>query len=208
MKPQTMAAAFVNCKIAHNNCVTNGNTDWEVRWLARLDALVQLIPSGSGIDRAPRTRSAVEIAADAIRFDVGFHHMNDVGMYDGWTEHTVLVRPAFDGITVRVSGRDRNGVKDYIAEVMEHAFTRHVTWDEPAQRWTVEADMPKPRWTRSETGRDLLRDGRFMASISRATERHGPALSPSESDALSRRIAELLTLHGDGMAALDASTEG
>lgn len=140
MRPQTMAAAFESCKTALDNCITSGNLEWQARWRLRLGKLVELIPSGSGIDKGPRGYAHVEVKPDAIRFDVGFHHMNDGGYYDGWTAHTIVIRPAFDGVSVQVSGRDRREVKDYIHEVMDHAFTRHVTWDEPGQRWEVEPD--------------------------------------------------------------------
>lgn len=137
MRPMTMAEAFVSCKMARDNCVTSGNTEWEVRWRARLDKLVDHVPTWSGM---PLRLSGIEIKQDAIRYEVSYHHMNQTGHYDGWTEHTVTVRPAFGGVVVRISNRDRNGVKDDIHEAVEYAFTRHVTWDEPAQRWIVESD--------------------------------------------------------------------
>jgi hypothetical protein len=133
----TTAEAFVSCKTARDNCVASGNTEWEVRWHDRLDKLVDYIPTWSGMTLR---LSGVEIKPDAIRYEVSYHHMNETGHYDGWTEHTVVVRPAFGGIDVRISGRDRNDVKELIHETVRHAFTRHVTWDEPHQRWIVESD--------------------------------------------------------------------
>jgi hypothetical protein len=138
-----MAAAFVSCKQALENCKKSGNDEWLQRWHDRLNGLVDLIPLGSGLDAGPRAHGSVEVDPDGIRFDVGFHHMNDVGHYDGWSSHTVTIRPAFDGLNVRISGRDRNQIKDHIHEVMEHAFTQNVTWDEPAQRWMIDDDPLK-----------------------------------------------------------------
>lgn len=140
MRPKTMAAEFVSCKTALENCIQSGNTEWEVRWHERLNRLVDLIPSGGGIDVGPRAHGSVEIKPDGIRFDISYHHMNDGGFYDGWTEHTITVRPAFDGIDVRVSGRDRNQIKSHLHETMLHAFMQRITWDEPAQRWIVSED--------------------------------------------------------------------
>jgi hypothetical protein len=51
--------------------------------------------------------------------------MND-GFYSGWTDHTVIVRPSFRGINVRISGRDRNGIKEYLAETYDYALTQEV----------------------------------------------------------------------------------
>lgn len=135
-----MAAAFVSCKTAFTNSLDNGNGEWVTRWRKRLTMLVELIPHGNGIDIGPRTCDDVSVEPSAIRFSVSFHHMNSDGFYVGWTEHDVTIRPAFDGVDVQISGRNRRDVKDHLHEVMEHAFTRHVTWDESAQRWTVESD--------------------------------------------------------------------
>ncbi len=137
---ETMAAAFLSCKTALDNCKRSGNEEWQTRWHERLNALVDLIPSGSGIDQGPRSEHGVEVKPDAIRFDVGYHHMNDVGYYVGWTEHTITIRPAFSGISVSVSGPNRNEVKDHLHETMEYAFTRHVEWSESDARWIVESD--------------------------------------------------------------------
>lgn len=139
-RPQTMAAALVSCETALKRSVESGNPEWVTRWQTRIAKLIELIPSGSGIDRGPRKRSDVEISSTAIRFEIGYHHMNEGGFYDGWTEHTITIRPAFEGVDVRVSGPNRNEVKDHLHEAMEYAFTRHVVWDELAQRWGVEPD--------------------------------------------------------------------
>lgn len=176
MRPQTMAAAFESCETALTNCHKSGNEEWAVRWKRRLHKLVELIPSGSGIDRAPRTRDDVEVSSSAIRFDVGYHHMDDVGHYDGWTDHTVTIRPAFDGVNVQVSGRDRRDVKDNIREVMWNAFTRHVTWDEPMQRWLVESDddryaaMERAYPRAEETTREHEREAYKSSDASGAAE--------------------------------------
>ena len=54
-------------------------------------------------------------------FRVDFHHMDDNGYYDGWTEHVVTVKPSlcFD-IEISVSGRNRNGIKEYILDTFHH----------------------------------------------------------------------------------------
>lgn len=139
-RPQTMAAAFANCSAALANSLGNGNGEWVTRWRKRIALLIELIPSGGGIDRRP---THVDVNAHRIKFEIGFHHMIDVGFYAGWTTHVITIRPTFDGVSVGVSGPNRRDVKDYLREVMEHAFTRHVTWDEPAQRWIVESDAER-----------------------------------------------------------------
>jgi hypothetical protein len=54
--------------------------------------------------------------------------MNDSGYYDGWTEHVVTVTPSFiGGFNIRVSGRNRNDIKGYIAESFHHILKMEVT---------------------------------------------------------------------------------
>ena len=57
--------------------------------------------------------------------------MNEHGFYAGWTKHMVTVRPSLAfGLDVRIGGRDRNAIKDYLAEVFLHALTRPLSREE------------------------------------------------------------------------------
>jgi len=50
--------------------------------------------------------------------------MGGNGMYSGWSQHKVIVTPSLIcGFDIRVTGRDRNQVKDYIAETFHHALS-------------------------------------------------------------------------------------
>lgn len=88
---------------------------------ARLKQLADQLPSGSGLDRGTKI-DLDRSRADRIVLIAPFHHMNEHGHYDGWTDHVIIVRPAFGGIQVDVRGRNRNGIKDYLAEVYHHAL--------------------------------------------------------------------------------------
>lgn len=110
---------------ARANCERTGNTEWYSRHTETIETLAQFLPSGSGFDAGTK----VDINAsgpDKIVMLTSFHHMNDGGVYDGWTEHTVTIRPAFDGYNMGVSGHDRNGIKDYIADAFDTALHRYV----------------------------------------------------------------------------------
>jgi hypothetical protein len=49
--------------------------------------------------------------------------MHDSGMYDGWTEHTIVLTPSFLGhFDMRISGHNRNEIKDYIADTFRIAL--------------------------------------------------------------------------------------
>jgi len=46
--------------------------------------------------------------------------MDGMGGYDGWTEHKITVRPSLQfGFNMKISGRDRNGAKEYLYQVYE-----------------------------------------------------------------------------------------
>ncbi len=121
-----------------DNCTESGNTEWLERSRAKLKQLARdFLPSGSGIDTGTFVR---EISDDKIVMECGFHHMTDNG-YDGWTEHRITARRGFYlGITIQVSGRDRNEVKDHLAEVYQYALSRTVEWSEEKQRFMEVSD--------------------------------------------------------------------
>ena len=89
----------------------------------QIKALEALLPSGAGIDSGIKIDS--ESHADQIVLRLSFHHLNDHGYYDGWTDHVVRITPAFDGVNLRVGGRDRNQVKEYLEETLYRAVTAH-----------------------------------------------------------------------------------
>lgn len=108
--------------IARSNCEKSGNTEWLQRHTDHIYSIVKdHAPSGAGIDNG--TKIDLEKSnGDKLVFATSFHHMNDNGMYDGWTEHWVTVRPSLAfGIEISISGRNRNGIKEYIHDVF-HTF--------------------------------------------------------------------------------------
>lgn len=107
------------------NCRAAGNNEWLDRHEATLDRLVDMLPSGSGIDSGT-TLDRDSCTATKLVLTLGFHHMNDGGMHDGWTEHAIIVTPSFDGINLRITGRDRNGIKNYLGELYHQVLTETV----------------------------------------------------------------------------------
>ena len=81
-----------------------------------ISKIMQGAPSGSGIDSG--TKLLISNRKKLV-FQADYHHMNDGGYYDGWTEHKITVTPAFSGFDLRISGRDRNQIKDYLYEVFD-----------------------------------------------------------------------------------------
>lgn len=112
---------------ARDNCIASNNKEWQARHEERLAALSNWLPSGSGLDNNPGLNLGASTAEKLVFTSCDFHHMNSYGSYDGWTSHTVTVRPAFNGLDIRISGRDRNEIKDVIHETFSIALSTLLT---------------------------------------------------------------------------------
>lgn len=125
---QRLAQAIATAVTAWNNCLDSGN-DWADVWSERLDNIErECLPSGSGFDSGT-TIERDKCNGQRLVLTTGFHHMNEHGYYDGWTQHTVTIRPSFvTGLDITISGRNRNDIKSYIAEMMHGALTAAYTW--------------------------------------------------------------------------------
>lgn len=126
----TVARDIASCVEAMYNCRRSGNEEWVRKHAFRITKLChEYMPSGSGFDSGTELDFG-KSHGDKLVFVTSFHHMTEHGYYDGWTEHTVTVRPAFSGLSLVVGGRDRNDIKDYIAETFHHALLRELTDEE------------------------------------------------------------------------------
>jgi hypothetical protein len=89
-------------------------------WAAKHRETIQSIlandmPSGSGFDRG--TTLDDSSTPERLVFNTSYHHMDANGIYDGWTDHQVIVTPSLQfRISLRVTGRNRNDIKEHIAE--------------------------------------------------------------------------------------------
>jgi hypothetical protein len=115
-------AAFISESIqARANCIKSKNLEWKVKHESHLRLMQkENLPSGAGIDNG----SKIDLDASTgskivILFD--YHHMTE-GMYDGWTHHKAIIRPAFEGLDVTITGPNRNDVKDYLHDVFYTAL--------------------------------------------------------------------------------------
>jgi hypothetical protein len=125
-KARYLYSAIASTIEARKRCEQTGNTEWFDRWTATLRYFEEnYLPSGSGIDNG----AAIDLDAShagKIVIHTAFHHMDDAGYYDEWTDHTITVTPSFDGINLRISERDRNQVKDSLHEIFEIALCQMV----------------------------------------------------------------------------------
>ena len=96
------------------NCEKSNNSEHKAIAESRLkDIEINHLPSGSGIDNGT-TICRESSTPDKIVLFTSYHHMNEGGYYDGWTEHKITVTPAFDGFHIKVGGKNRNEIKDYL----------------------------------------------------------------------------------------------
>lgn len=102
---------------ARANCERSGNAEWFERHTEKIERIMRsTAPSGSGFDSGTSLNFERSNASRLV-FTTAFHHMNEDGYYDGWTEHTVTAHADLaSGFTLSISGRDRNEIKDYIAD--------------------------------------------------------------------------------------------
>lgn len=119
----TVAARLAALVQARANCDRAGNAEWRRTHSESINAIeTDLLPHGSGID-AGCSVDLEKSDESRLVIDVPFHLMDPNGYYCGWRDYRVIVRPAFDGISIRVTGRDYNGLKDCLAELFHHALT-------------------------------------------------------------------------------------
>lgn len=138
---------------ARANCLTKQMFTPLEKHTDMIESLVKNhMPSGSGFDCG--TKLDLDAShAEKLVFTTEFHHMNDGGYYDGWTEHTITVTPSLsDGFRLRISGRNCNEIKDLIHEQFRHALQTDVEWD-IVQTWPTAKDVSiKSRWISDENG--------------------------------------------------------
>jgi hypothetical protein len=93
----------------------------------RVESMVRdYLPSGAGFDSGCYVEIE-ESRRDKIVIRCDFHHMAESGMYSGWTTHRAIVTPDLaDGFALRITGKDRNGIKEYIADVMDSALNMEI----------------------------------------------------------------------------------
>ncbi len=92
----------------------------------RVKEIMQDAPSGSGFDSG--TQLDDKSTPKKLIFDTSYHHMNEAGFYIGWTDHSVIITPGFRGVDVCVTGKNYNGIKDYIGDVFCNWMHNDYQW--------------------------------------------------------------------------------
>jgi hypothetical protein len=88
---------------------------------AQIKGMLQLLPFGSGIDKGIKF-DWDNSKPNKLVFNFSFHHMKD-GYYNGWTDHKLILTPSFTvGYDMRISGKDKNDIKDHLHDVFSTVF--------------------------------------------------------------------------------------
>lgn len=117
--PHIAYKTIAGCLSAMTRC----NAEWQGRHADTIETICKdYLPGGSGFDAGTKLDMDAS-KPDKLVFLTSFHHMDEAGGYDGWTEHRVTVRPSLiHDFVLTISGRDRNDIKDYIAECFSVAL--------------------------------------------------------------------------------------
>lgn len=126
----SLLTAMENCqkRIDHPFSDDDKNTAhlWFTEHRKTIERLVsEHMPSGSGFDNGTYFDDD-NSTPERLIFRTSFHHMNDTGMYDGWTDHKVIVTPSFTGFNIRITGINRNDIKDHIYEMFTNALETEI----------------------------------------------------------------------------------
>lgn len=102
----------------------NSSPELQEMWSERLSKIERnILPAGSGFDNGTAL-DYLRSTPEKLVFTTAFHHMNDHGFYDGWSTHDVIVKPSLIfRLDIKVTGRNRNGIKEYIAEMFHSSLT-------------------------------------------------------------------------------------
>jgi hypothetical protein len=108
------------------NCQKSNNPEWKGKHTETIETIMQNSPSGSGFDNGT-SLDFFKSTPEKLVFNTAFHHMDENGFYDGWSHHDVIITPSLaSGFNLRVTGRDRNEIKDYIAEIMDSFLNEEI----------------------------------------------------------------------------------
>lgn len=105
---------MIETKEAMERCKETGNEEWREKHGGRLQELTDKLPYGSGIDCGTKIE---ELTSKKCVFTFGFHHMDESGYYDGWTQHKLTVTPTLTGNIHKITGPNKNAIKAYLHDL-------------------------------------------------------------------------------------------
>ena len=109
-------------------CIETNNREWVHNHEMKLTEIEsQNLPHGSGIDNGCSINHE-KSNKDKVVIDFDFHVMDENGFYDGWVNFKAVAKPVFDGIEVRIIGKDTHFLKDYLQNLFCHVLTNEIEY--------------------------------------------------------------------------------
>jgi len=101
----------------------NNNQEWINKHELKLGELQYMLPHGSGID-GDNAINLDKSTGEKIIIETAFHHMDENGFYDGWTEHKLIITASLIyGLHIKITGFDKNQIKEYLHELFYRVLT-------------------------------------------------------------------------------------
>jgi hypothetical protein len=120
---KTINLTELNSRVqAYQNCLINGNVEWMDKHYEHIIGMLENLPHGSGID-GKFILQTEECEKQKLVFFLEYHHMDEHGGYDGWTEHNLIITPEFGDFKMKITGRNKNGIKEYLQDLLREHFT-------------------------------------------------------------------------------------
>jgi len=114
---------------ARENCKKD-NPIWFEKHSDYLLELEKYLPHGSGIDSGCKINLELS-KPDKIIINFGYHCMDENGYYDDWQYYNLVVTPSFQGIDLRLIGKERSKyqLKDYLYDVFDNCLNEIIEFN-------------------------------------------------------------------------------
>lgn len=86
------------------------------------------LPSGSGIDSGCNIEPELS-NKNRIIITFGYHFMDENGYYDGWEHYRLICKPTFNGIDMKIVGKNKNGIKDYLYDTFDYCLNEVIEFN-------------------------------------------------------------------------------
>lgn len=119
---------------ARINCERMNNQEWLIEHkFDIINFAKNFLPSGSGIDSGCQI-DLDKSTGEKIVINTSYHHMNENGYYNGWTDHTIIVKSSLiHTLDITITGRNRNDIKDYLYDIFRQALMDMIDYDQEKQ---------------------------------------------------------------------------
>jgi hypothetical protein len=111
---------------AKEDCRKIDNIEWFNKHSYHVEELAKnYLPSGSGINAGCEI-SQEESNENKIVITFSYDHMNENGYYEGCTYHKCICKPTFDGPELKITGKNKNGIKEYLYDIFSNCLNEEI----------------------------------------------------------------------------------